>query len=66
MLVSPTGTSSSAVVFLGANTTEPSVGTSPGSSATASFTASAAGSYKYICGVDSHYLEMWGYFNVTA
>ncbi len=65
-LVARNGTSSSAVVFPGANTTNPSVGTAPGGSATASFTASAAGSYKYICGVDSHYVEMWGYFNVTA
>ncbi len=66
MLVPFSGTSSSAVVFPEANTTNPSVGTAPGGSATAIFTASAAGSYKYICGVDSHYVDMWGYFNVTA
>ena len=36
-------------------------------SVTATFTATTAGSYKYICGVDSHYLDgMWGYFNVTV
>ncbi len=66
MLVPFSGTSSSSVVFPGANTTNPSIGTAPGSSSTATFTASAAGSYKYICDVDSHYVDMWGYFNVTA
>ena len=67
MLVPLSGTPSSPVVFPGANTTDPSVGTAPGGSATATFTASASGSYKYICGVDSHYLDgMWGTFNVTA
>ncbi len=66
MLVPLGGTSSSAVVFPGANTTDPSVGTSPGGSATARFTASASGTYQYVCGVDSHYVDMWGYFNVTA
>lgn len=66
MLVAQNGTSSSPVVFAGANTTNPSIGTGPGSSATASFIASAAGTYKYICGVDAHYVDMWGYFNVTG
>ena len=67
MLVSLNGTPSSPVVFPGANTTDPKVGTPPGSSQTVTFTASASGSYKYICGVDSHYLDgMWGAFNVTA
>ncbi len=66
MLVAANGTSSSPVVFPGASTTNPAVGTSPGSSQTITFTASAAGHYKYICGVDSHYTDMWGYFNVTA
>ncbi len=66
MLVPRNGTSSSSVVFPGANTTNPSVGTAPGSSATASFIASAAGTYMYICGVDAHYADMWGYFNVTG
>jgi len=66
MLVPLGGTSSSAAVFPGANTTDPSAGTAPGGSATAAFTATTAGSYKYICGVDSHYTSMWGYFNVTA
>lgn len=66
MLVPSGGTSSSAVVFPGANTTNPSVGTAPGSSATATFSASAAGSYRYVCGVDAHSVDMWGYFNVTG
>ena len=67
MLVPSNGTPSSPVVFPGANTTDPTVGTAPGSSQTVTFTASTSGSYKYLCGVDSHYLEgMWGYFNVTA
>ena len=67
MLVPRGGTPSSAVVFPGANTTDPAVGTPPGESQTITFTASLSGSYTYICGVDSHYLDgMWGYFNVTA
>ncbi len=67
MLVPLNGTPSSAVVFAGANSTDPAVGLAPGTSQTFTFTASASGSYKYICGVDSHYLDgMWGYFNVTA
>lgn len=66
MLVALNGNPSSPVVFPGANTTDPSVGISPGGSQTISFTASAAGSYEYICGVDSHYVDMWGRFNVTA
>lgn len=67
MLVPRTGTPSSAVVFAGANTTNPSMGLAPGTSQTITFVASAAGAYKYMCGVDSHYLDgMWGDFNVTA
>ncbi len=66
MLVPWGGTPASPVVFPGANTTNPTVGLAPGVSQTVTFVASAAGQYKYICGVDSHYLDMWGYFNVTA
>ncbi len=67
MLVPLGGTPTSAVVFPGANTTNPAVGTPPGQSQTITFTASASGSYEYICGVDSHYLDgMHGAFNVTA
>ncbi len=66
MLVPADGTSASSAVFPGANTTNPSVGNAPGSSQAVRFAATAAGHYKYICGVDSHYLDMWGYFNVTA
>lgn len=66
MLVPLNGTSSSVVVFPGANTTNPSVGLTAGASQTISFVADAAGTYKYICGVDTHYVYMWGHFNVTA
>ncbi len=66
MLVPWGGTPASAVVFPGASTTNPSAGLAPGTSQTITFVASTAGQYKYICGVDSHYLEMWGHFNVTA
>lgn len=66
MLVPWGGTPASALVFPGASTTNPSVGSAPGTSQTITFVASATGQYKYVCGVDSHYLEMWGHFNVTA
>ncbi len=67
MLVPLGGTPSSPVAFPGANTTDPTVGTPPGGSATATFTANVPGSYRYICGVDGHYLDgMWGAFNVTT
>ena len=67
MLVPANGTPSSTVVFPGANTTDPGVGTPPGGSQTITFIASASGSYKYVCGVDRNDLAgMWGRFNVTA
>ncbi len=66
MLVPLGGTPASTVVFPGASTMTPSTGLAPGTSQTVAFVATTAGSYKYICGVDSHYLEMYGSFNVTG
>ena len=67
MLVPLGGTPASPAVFLGAYTASPTVGTAPGGSAVVTFTATRAGSYTYISGVDSDYLDgMWGYLNVTV
>lgn len=67
MLVPVNGTPTSTVVFSGGEIPNPILGVSPGSSVTITFVASAPGTYRYICGVDSHYeLGMYGSFIVTS
>lgn len=54
-------------VFSNASTPDPTHGTAPGHTDQVVFTASAVGSYLYICEVPGHFESgMFGYFNVTA
>ncbi|MGH7665826.1 MAG: sulfocyanin-like copper-binding protein [Candidatus Dormibacteria bacterium] len=64
VIVTPTGTTP---VFPGAGTPNPTLGTAPGQTATYTFTASTAGSYRLACLTPGHEgAGMWETFTVTS